>query len=58
MAYDEGLAERLRALVDERRGVAEKAMFGGLCFLRDGKMFIAQILRRKNLVGRNIFDKK
>ncbi len=38
MAYDEGLAQRLRDLLDERRGVSEKKMFGGLCFLIDGKM--------------------
>lgn len=40
MAYDEGLAERLRALLDERPGVTEKAMFGGVAFLLDGKMFV------------------
>lgn len=40
MAYDLGLAERLRELLDGRRGVAEKAMFGGVAFLLDGKMFV------------------
>lgn len=40
MAYDQGLAERLRALLDGRRGVTEKAMFGGVAFLLDGKMFV------------------
>ena len=34
MAYDEGLAERLRLILDEHRGVSEKKMFGGLCFSR------------------------
>jgi TfoX/Sxy family transcriptional regulator of competence genes len=35
MAYDEGLAERIRLVLDERR-VVEKKMFGGLAFmLRD-----------------------
>ncbi len=38
MAYDEGLAERLRNILDDHRGVSEKKMFGGLCFLLDGKM--------------------
>lgn len=38
MAYDEGLAERLRVALDDQRGVSEKKMFGGLCFLIDGKM--------------------
>lgn len=40
MAYDEGLAERLRVILDEQRGVSEKKMFGGLCFLVDGKMCV------------------
>ena len=36
MAYDETLAERLRRALAGRRGIAEKKMFGGLCFmLRD-----------------------
>lgn len=38
MAYDEGLAQRLRDALDEQRGLSEKKMFGGLCFLLDGKM--------------------
>ena len=38
MAYDEGLAERVReVLVDEVR-FEEKKMFGGLCFLVGGNM--------------------
>ena len=40
MAYDEGLAERLRELVQERPGIGEKKMFGGLCFLSRGYMFV------------------
>lgn len=39
MAYDLRLAERLRTLLAPRRGVEERAMFGGLAFLQDGKMF-------------------
>jgi len=39
MAYDPRLADRLRTLLAHRRGVEEKAMFGGLAFLLDGKMF-------------------
>jgi TfoX/Sxy family transcriptional regulator of competence genes len=38
MAYDEGLATRLRELVGELPGVAEKRMFGGLAFLLNGNM--------------------
>jgi hypothetical protein len=40
MAYDEGLAVRLRELLGERRDVFEKGMFGGLAFLIDGKMSV------------------
>ena len=39
MAFDEGLAERIRSVVEGERGVSEKRMFGGVAFLQDGKMF-------------------
>jgi TfoX/Sxy family transcriptional regulator of competence genes len=39
MAYDPQLAARLRTMVAGRCGVTEKAMFGGLAFMIDGKMF-------------------
>lgn len=39
MAYDEGLAERLREVLNEQAGVTEKKMFGGLAFLCQGHMF-------------------
>jgi TfoX/Sxy family transcriptional regulator of competence genes len=39
MAYDEGLAERLRDVLNEQPGVTEKKMFGGLAFLCQGHMF-------------------
>ncbi|MCQ3973763.1 MAG: RNA methyltransferase [Anaerolineae bacterium] len=39
MAYDEGLAERLRDVLSEQIGVTEKKMFGGLAFLWQGHMF-------------------
>ncbi len=64
MAYDEKLAERIRAVLKRRRGVSEKKMFGGLCFLVNGNMCCgvekyrlvlrvgperhSEILRRKN----------
>ena len=41
MAYDEALAERIRALVTEEEGLTEKKMFGGLAFLIGGNMAIA-----------------
>jgi TfoX/Sxy family transcriptional regulator of competence genes len=41
MAYDEALADRIRELIGDERGVAEKKMFGGLAFLIGGNMAIA-----------------
>ena len=41
MAYDEDLADRIRELLSEQRGVTEKKMFGGLAFLIGGNMAIA-----------------
>jgi TfoX/Sxy family transcriptional regulator of competence genes len=41
MAYDERLAERIRELVGDEPGIAEKKMFGGLAFLLNGNMAIA-----------------
>lgn len=40
MAYDEGLAERVREIVRFRTGVTERKMFGGLAFMSHGHMFI------------------
>ncbi|WP_022923579.1 TfoX/Sxy family protein [Serinicoccus marinus] len=41
MAYDEALAQRIRDLLAGEPGVTEKAMFGGLAFLVDGRMAVA-----------------
>jgi TfoX/Sxy family transcriptional regulator of competence genes len=41
VAYDEDLAQRIRALVGTERGVSEKRMFGGLAFLVGGNMAVA-----------------
>lgn len=43
MAYDEGLAHRIRDALDEQPGVTEKAMFGGLSFLVHGNMSVGII---------------
>jgi len=40
VAYDEELADRIRQAVGPGPDVTEKKMFGGLAFLRDGKMFV------------------
>jgi hypothetical protein len=41
VAYDEDLAQRIRALVSTRRDLSEKRMFGGLAFLVGGNMAVA-----------------
>lgn len=38
MAFDEGLAERLRELLADRDDVREKRMFGGLAYLVGGNL--------------------
>lgn len=40
MAFDEGLAQRVREALVSRDLVSERRMFGGLAFLFDGKMFV------------------
>ena len=40
MAYDEELAFRVRAMLDDADGLTERAMFSGLAFLLDGNMAI------------------
>jgi TfoX/Sxy family transcriptional regulator of competence genes len=41
MAYDEGLAERIRELLAAEPDVREMRMFGGLAFLINGNMAVA-----------------
>jgi TfoX/Sxy family transcriptional regulator of competence genes len=43
MAYDEGLAQRLRELLAGERGVSEKRMFGGIAFMLDGNMCVGVV---------------
>jgi TfoX/Sxy family transcriptional regulator of competence genes len=38
MAYDETLAQRIRAVLPAVPGLAEKKMFGGISFLVDGNL--------------------
>ncbi len=38
MAYDEGLAQRIREQLQNRGDVEEKKMFGGLCFMVSNHM--------------------
>ena len=39
MGWDEELAERVRAVVEDRDDINEKPIFGGLCLLAHGNMF-------------------
>ena len=43
MAYDEGLAQRLREQLSDRSGVVEKKMFGGLAFMLNGNMCVGVV---------------
>ena len=38
MAFDQGLAQRIREQLAPTGGVSEKQMFGGTCFLRRSHM--------------------
>lgn len=40
MAFDEGLAERVRELLRDHAGISERRMFGGLAFMSRGRMFV------------------
>lgn len=43
MPYDENLATRIRKNLAKVRGVSEKKMFGGLCFLVNGNMALGLV---------------
>jgi TfoX/Sxy family transcriptional regulator of competence genes len=40
MPYDERLADRVREILADHKGISERKMFGGLAFLLDGKMCV------------------
>lgn len=40
MAFDPGLAQRIREVLGNRPGLSERRMFGGLAFLIHGHMFV------------------
>ena len=40
MAYDEGVAQRLRDVFAGRTDVTEKRMFGGIAFMHNGNMCV------------------
>ena len=41
MAFDEELADRIRELVAQERGITERRMFGGLAFLVGGHLAVS-----------------
>jgi TfoX/Sxy family transcriptional regulator of competence genes len=41
MAYDEDLADRIRAAIPDSDAVTERKMFGGLAFLLNGNMAVS-----------------
>ena len=41
MAYDEDMADRIRALLNGEAGLTEQKMFGGIAFLIGGNMAVA-----------------
>jgi TfoX/Sxy family transcriptional regulator of competence genes len=49
MPYDEGLAQRIRELLDDDARISEKRMFGGVVFLANGNM-AAGIIRDELMV--------
>ena len=58
MAYDDGLAERIRETLTERSDVSEKRMFGGVAFLVGGRMAVGIV--RDDLmvrVGPDAYDR-
>src|ERR1700722_8404450 len=40
MAFDENLAERIRHALARKKGIDEKKMFGGICFMLNGNMLV------------------
>jgi hypothetical protein len=40
MAFDESLAARIRDALTRRKGVEERKMFGGICFLLNGNLLV------------------
>jgi len=40
MTADENLIERIRRLLQRRKGISEKKMFGGVCFFVNGNMCV------------------
>ena len=46
----QALADRVRAILDGRKGVTERPMFGGICFMLNGNMMLGASSARGLLV--------
>jgi TfoX/Sxy family transcriptional regulator of competence genes len=58
VAYDEGLAERIRSVLDEQQGVSERRMFGGIAFLVKGHMSVGIVQDKLMIrVGPETYDR-
>ena len=57
MAYSKSLVERIRHLVSRQRGITEKKMFGGVCFLLNGNLLVGvwkdSLIAR---IGKDVYD--
>src|SRR5271170_7436399 len=40
MAFDESLADRIRHALARKKGIEERKMFGGICFMLTGNMLV------------------
>ena len=49
MAYDKGLAQRVREILEEEPGFAEQKMFGGMCFFLFSNM-VCGIIKEELIV--------
>lgn len=57
MAFDEGLAERIRDVVKAETNISERKMFGGLCFMSSGNMCFGIVGRELMIrVGPRAYD--
>lgn len=43
MAYNEKLGDKIREVLVDEENIEEKAMFGGLCFMVNGKMCVGVV---------------
>jgi hypothetical protein len=50
MVYSHSLADRVRQVLRDNRGIVEMRMFGGVAFLLDGKMLVA--VWQRSLIAR------